>query len=780
MLESTRYRIVIEAVAQQKWQLARHVGKGTFENHFKNIFYNSRMFRSVKGNDKKLLEKIEEQEQKILRYETRLRDVVQAYKSLQNEKEALESTVKALSFKPSQESKKKGKRNEESRYTDPLIVRDLTTDKNDSTDTESIADESREDISQSECKHDDCEENEGDESYHLHEKISTLSKALATVTQEKSKMEAAFQTDKKMAIQEHEKRLRESEEQIEILQEKNAELIESIQELKTRLRKQQSELQTEQENNAVMLKEMQQLVSVERLEKEELKIRLQERRETDTKFSSKKAYETKIQELSDELANVSVKLKQFETDTSQPSGLLLQISDEMIALKKYHSDALRKEQTRANEAEDALKRFSLMEEERIAQLETKLAELSDVVSSYEKLRYQDQQVIQKLKERLSHIDLTSSTTQQRVSSPEIEKLDRNNQISDMKEQILKLKGLLKLAWNSKDVCNDNIDTDPITAAELDNILHNDPAHRACQLEYKQLKDEFENYKREIKKSNVLHENATLDNQELEIAKQNYKELEKELKKLNMFFEDKERDYIDTVSNLQCDLTEIGEKHKAEVDKIHDAYKLEITNLETQIVKQRERTLQLLEDRDTEIRRLKGCDLASPVERKRLEISNDYEKMASGVSLADPENAVKRSVETEVAVTQLLTRQNSAGSEGTMVYYLQKMTNLQTEIANLRNQNSELESSLREEEHREEQFVEQMKSLKEEIRRLERNRTRETANMEYVKNIFLRYILSDSQSVKLQLTTAIATVLQFSPSELNSLRKKQNGWWPSNS
>ena len=178
------------------------------------------------------------------------------------------------------------------------------------------------------------------------------------------------------------------------------------------------------------------------------------------------------------------------------------------------------------------------------------------------------------------------------------------------------------------------------------------------MEYKQLKDEFENYKREIRKFNVLHQNATLDNKELEHVKQNYKELEKELKKLKTFFEDKERDYIDTVSNLQCDLTEIGEKHKAEVDKIHDAYKLEITNLETQIVKQRERTLQLLEDRDAEISRLKGCDLPSPVERKRLDFSNDYEKIASGDSLADPEKTVKRSVETEVAVTQLLTRQNS--------------------------------------------------------------------------------------------------------------------------
>ena len=93
-----------------------------------------------------------------------------------------------------------------------------------------------------------------------------------------------------------------------------------------------------------------------------------QRREADKTDSSKKAYETKIQELSDELANVSSKLKQFETDANQPSSLLLQISDEMIGLKKYHSEALRKEQMRANEAEEALKRFSSMEEKRIAQL----------------------------------------------------------------------------------------------------------------------------------------------------------------------------------------------------------------------------------------------------------------------------------------------------------------------------------------------------------------------------------------------------------------------------
>ena len=76
--------------------------------------------------------------------------------------------------------------------------------------------------------------------------------------------------------QEHEKRLRESEEQMEMLETKYSELDANMQEMKSRLRQQQSELQSEQNNNAMMLKEMQQLLAVERMEKEELKIRLQE------------------------------------------------------------------------------------------------------------------------------------------------------------------------------------------------------------------------------------------------------------------------------------------------------------------------------------------------------------------------------------------------------------------------------------------------------------------------------------------------------------------------
>ena len=81
-------------------------------------------------------------------------------------------------------------------------------------------------------------------------------------------------------------------------------------------------------------------------------------------------------------------------------------------------------------------------------LETKLTELSDIVGNYEKVRYQDQLVIQQLKEKLAQIDAPNVTVPKQSSL--VSEMDGNNQISDLKDQVLKLKGLLRFTWNGKE------------------------------------------------------------------------------------------------------------------------------------------------------------------------------------------------------------------------------------------------------------------------------------------------------------------------------------------
>lgn len=56
-----------------------------------------------------------------------------------------------------------------------------------------------------------------------------------------------------------------------------------------------------------------------------------------------------------------------------------------------------KEQKRATDAEERARRLAAVHEERVANLEARLAELSETVGNYDRLRLQDQLAIQKLK-----------------------------------------------------------------------------------------------------------------------------------------------------------------------------------------------------------------------------------------------------------------------------------------------------------------------------------------------------------------------------------------------
>ena len=86
----------------------------------------------------------------------------------------------------------------------------------------------------------------------------------------------------------------------------------------------------------------------------------------------------------------------------------------------------------------------------------KLSELSEVVGNYEKLRLQDQQAIQKLKERLQKLDVENATLTRQISTDENRTPDNERDLvedetpEELKKQVFKLKGLLKIAMDSSD------------------------------------------------------------------------------------------------------------------------------------------------------------------------------------------------------------------------------------------------------------------------------------------------------------------------------------------
>ena len=68
-------------------------------------------------------------------------------------------------------------------------------------------------------------------------------------------------------------------------------------------------------------------------------------------------------------------------------------------------------------------------------------------------------------------------------------------------------------------------------------------------------------------------------------------------------------------------------------------------------------------------------------------------------------------------------------------------------------------------NREQKHMEQNVILKEEIRKLERDRSRETENLEYLKNVVVHFMSADSAG-RDQLLMPLATILHLSPDEVS--------------
>lgn len=759
-----------------------------------------------------LIKLVEAQKEQQNRYETRLRDVVRAYKNLLQEKEALEATVKVLTSGNTQPTKS-SQRNELSHSRDQKeVVKDeISSDKASKSGglaspleedgfkkgevldhPLAVKDDEGNDESQLPSDKEDNSSEHG-ELETLQEKIVTLTTSLATVMEQKSKMEASYQADKKKMMQEHEAKVTEYAEETEKLNKNVETLEEQLQELKLRMRHEQQAREEEQNNHVLMLRELQMLLSTERSTKEDLEQQLEDAKEQivlSKKLPGSKTeeYERQIALLQLELQGVQKRLKEAEQASTRPSPLLIQLQEEMSKMKKENAEAVIREQKRANDAEERLRIITSLEECRVADLEVKLSELSEVVGNYEKLRLQDQQAIQKLKDRLQKLDSENATLSRQLSidenqMPDNEKELRENETpEDLKKQVFKLKGLLKIALNSSDT---PVNLEELRKSELESFFANDPSHKVCEQELRQLKEEFERYK---VKTQALHKNKSFKElseqlENLEALKKRNRDLEQQTEELKDLGLEKERDHKKVISNLRDQVKLLEEKHKREQEETSTVYKQRLEELERQVLNQRERTLALVAEKDSEIETLRSRSPSSSpsVEnvgktRQVFSYPRKFVEVSSGsqATLDSPQSS-----DADVAVHQLLSKPSGvSNSESTLVHYAQQQARRDAESVAIRRQKNELEASLRDAELRGEKLIDQTNVLKEEIRKLERDRSRESANLEYLKNIVLRFMMSTSYSVKQQMITAIATVLEFSPKELSQVRKVQSAsWWP---
>ncbi|XP_055621681.1 GRIP and coiled-coil domain-containing protein 1 isoform X2 [Toxorhynchites rutilus septentrionalis] len=590
---------------------------------------------------------VNSQKEQLLRYEKRLKDVVTAYKGLLKEKTALETSLAAFTSNGS------------------------STDSGNVEQTNASA---------------GTKESNGE---NLREQVATLMNSLATLTAEKGRIEVSFKNDRKQlreVIAEKEATIRDLEEQIKAL---NYTIKTDLENCKTKMKHDREE---ECNGQLVMICELQKQLLDERHLNETLEMQLRDLKiQFNQRHSEKRVNE--MPQASELTKQSSEQLESSKKENAALSSLLHQFQGEIDNLKRQHASAIKNEQRRVFVAEERSKKLEEVHEERVANLEARLAELSDVVGTYDRLRQLDQDNISKLKEKLSKLNLDNNTAR-RVS--------QESNVERIVEEISYLKNLL-LAENSKL-------ENPFDLSCLFSISATveDAGHQLTDLEdYRSLQHSH---------AQVLSENETLK-ASIEVHSTNTKTLQEKIKVLNKNIDDLEVEY----KNKQIEYNNVIKTEKARTQELicvlESDFKSKLSQLEMQLKKQRERSLQLLEEKEEEIKSLRtsfdilmhdGNGQKQPVSSENN--NSDYADNFPA-ALSKKMNALNSVFKTEP---------NGNSETHHILHYAHELARREIEITSLRTAKNNTEAALRQALHdkiaSQEELHEHIANLEEQIDR----------------------------------------------------------------
>ncbi|XP_038609128.1 GRIP and coiled-coil domain-containing protein 1 [Tachyglossus aculeatus] len=754
---------------------------------------------------KDLLETIESQKKQLLQYQARLKDVVRAYKSLLKEKEALEASLKVLSVSHEADV---GPPGPGPSLADPTDDR-CSTHSEDSTGTATSLETAgsltstkgepgpederpaagpplpkSEEASGSESgvstSSGDVPAGGGEADRRLHQlktQLATLTSSLATVTQEKSRMEASYQADKKKMKQDLEDASKRAEEEKDRLEGELKGLHEQMAEIKARLIAQQHDRAQEQGDHAVMLRELQKLLQGERALRQDVELRLEETREAlaGRAFAADQVegFELQTRQLLFEVEELKSELQSLREEKSRPDPRLQELQEETARLKSHFQAQLHQEMRKTALAEDQLRQHSQMEEQRVAALEGQVSEVSELLGTYEKAKQKDQLAIQKLKDRILQLDMENKTLALAASSRS--PLDSPSEeasldVNVLKDKMEKLRRLLQVASRKSQAA---LDVEKLSELEILPSSETADGEKATALYYqqelKQLKEEFERYK--TRAQVVLKSKATKDGnlaKELEEAQEQLAELKEKYISLRLACEELERQRRQEAEEAKQELVRLRQAHRQELDRSQLEFRDRMAKLEEELHKQRDRALAVLSEKDLELEQLRSVALTAGLQGHKAPPGG-----GSGEDGSDPSSD---------SLTRAL--HLAAANEPTFFLYAEQLARKEVEIAASRKQRHRLEVEVHQLQDRllveGERHREEVCALQGHIEKSFRDQSREGANLEYLKNIIYRFLTLPDSLGRQQTLTAILTILHFSPEEKQDIMRVPAGssWWPS--
>lgn len=529
----------------------------------------------------------------------------------------------------------------------------------------------------------------------LQGQIATLMNSLATLSAEKSRMEASFQADKKAMraqIQQKEQTINELQNTIK----RNEELAKAdVDEYKAKLIIERQEREKETNNQMLMIRELQKLYADERHLKESIEMQLNNFK---MQFASNEAENTRIAELQAQLKEAKAQIKQLSgqkngvdssSSASQNSTVLLkQLQKEMQQLKEHHAIAIKNEQHRVQVAEEESRKLAVLHENRVANLESRLAELSTTVGTYDRLRQQDQESIQLLKMQIQDLEkMTSEHSNKKQSEEQIydlyndKKVKRailtNKDIENIVENIMHLKKILLQA---------NIhSTNPI---DLTNIFTVGADHSQCEEEIARASQQLEASKLQVNE---------LENK-LKQQKDHITTLQEKVKDLNRNIDEQDLELKTFNENMRLAVKDERNKWQTLLADTENDYRCKLNELEQQLQKQRQRSLQLLDEKEQEIKALQTSfeifhsGNQPNINTAALNITKNDTNTATS-SDGEAFDDVGQDHNTRKKST-IKAKKLSMGDSCHMLHYANEIARKDIEIANLRKSKYQAETSMR--------------------------------------------------------------------------------------
>ncbi|XP_015673394.1 GRIP and coiled-coil domain-containing protein 1 [Protobothrops mucrosquamatus] len=422
-----------------------------------------------------------------------------------------------------------------------------------------------------------------------------------------------------------------------------------------------------------------------------------------------------------------------------------------------------------------------MGEQRAAALEARVSELSGLLGAYEKARQKDQATVQKLKDRIAQLDLENKTLAVAASGHAARGLaleDGHLDANVLRDKVEKLAELARVAAEHTPSLLG--DVGGLCPAEPPKEMESGDGEKATvayyQQELKQLKEEFERYK--VRAQVVLKNKSAKDGnlaKELEESQEQLSELKEKYVSLRLSREVEAKQHQEQVEAKRREAALLQQLHRQELERCLSDGREKALRLEEEMHKQRDRALAVLAEKDQELQQLRL--LAVPFGLQAPKATTGPGLGSGGSGGAQSSGGVGDDA------LEPLTLPLPAPNEPTFLLYTEQLARKEVELLALRKQKHQLEMEAHQfqekllgegEKHREEVSL-----LQGRIQKTFRDQSREGANLEYLKNIFYKFLTLTDSLGRQQTLTAILTILHFSPEERQAVLSHMDGgssWW----